>query len=392
MPSNPLLERLGAYPLAAFQDLARALGEDAEPVYDLSLGDPVEPTPAFVRRALVDAVEPVSRYPTAAGLRTLREAVAAWVRRRFDVDVDPDAHVLPTAGSKEGIFHTPLAVLDPHGQRRAVVWGAPGYQPYERGAVLAGGESDRVDLTAAGGWRLEIGHLAHDRLSRAAIVWVNHPHNPTGATVDLDYYRRSLAQAREHGFVLGSDECYVDIHPPGAAPPPSLLQACDGDLTGALVAFSLSKRSGMTGYRSGAFVGDPEVIRAQRVLRPNLGTASPEFVQHAAIAAWGDDAHVADRRDAFEAKRRAVLPALKRLGIERSGSEATFYLWLRAPGGDDVAYATALLEERIVLLPGSAFGAAGRGWLRVALAPGLDACRAAAERWVAAAEAGRLPA
>jgi succinyldiaminopimelate transaminase len=388
---NPVLASLGGYPLAAFQDLARQLRAEPEPAYDFSIGDPVEPTPAFIRRALVDAVPEVSQYPTAAGLPELRGAVAAWVARRFGVEVDPDAQVLPTAGSKEAIFHAPLAILDARSSRRAAIWGSPGYQPYERGALFAGGTSDRVDLRPGDGWRLELADLAPERLQAAALAWIDYPHNPTGATADAAYLARQVEVARRHGVVLGSDECYVDIHPPDGPVPPSVLQVAGPELEGVLVFFSLSKRSGMTGYRSGALVGDRRLVAAQRLLRPNVGTGSPEFVQAAAAAAWGDDAHVAERRAAFQAKREVVLALCRDVGIEVSGSQATFYVWCRAPGGDDAAYARALLDHRIIASPGSAFGPSGAGWLRLALVPDLDGCRRAAEVWRAAVAAGRLP-
>jgi succinyldiaminopimelate transaminase len=395
---NPLLDRLGGYPLAAFQDLKHELAADGRPLHDFSIGDPVEPTPAFIRQALVDGLDPVSQYPTAAGLRALRESVAGWVARRFGVTVDPDAHVLPTAGSKEAIFHLPLGVVDPHSARRHVVWGDPGYQVYERGMLFAGGESDPVALSDEDGWRLELGDLAPERLDRACLAWVNYPHNPTGAAVDLAFYERALAVARERGIVLASDECYADIYDPTmdpAEPPPSLLQACgdpsEPDLSGVVVAFSLSKRSGMTGYRCGALVGDPDLIRGQRILRPNIGTASPEFVQRAAIAAWSEDTHAAERRDVFNAKRAVLLPFLEEAGLRVSGSAATFYLWFAAPDGDDAAYAEALLRHRVIASPGRAFGPAGRGWLRLALVPSVEGCREAVGIWRAAIEDGSLP-
>lgn len=388
---NPLLQRLGGYPLAAYQDLQRELAADGRPLHDFSIGDPVEPTPAFIREALVDGLDPVSQYPTAAGLPELRAAIAAWVQRRFGVTVDPDRHVLPTAGSKEAVFHLPLGILDASSPRRSVLWGEPGYPVYARGQILAGGDSDPVALSDANGWRLELGDLPAERLARACLAWLNYPHNPTGASVDLDYYRRALATAREAGIVLASDECYCDIHPVDAEPPPSLLQAADGDLTGLLVAFSLSKRSGMTGYRCAALVGDPELIAAQRLLRPNIGTASPEFVQRAGIAAWGDDAHVAERRATFDAKRRVLLDFFARDGFRVSGSDATFYLWVAAPGGDDVAYAEALLRRRVIVSPGTAFGPAGAGWLRLALVPSVEGCRQAVAWWRQAIAEGALP-
>jgi aspartate/methionine/tyrosine aminotransferase len=311
--------------------------------------------------------------------------------------------VLPTAGSKEAIFHLPLAVVDPHGDRRAVIWGDPGYLVYERGQLFAGGTTDRVALEPDGNWVLRLDLLAPDRLQAACLVWLNYPHNPTGAAVYGDYYARALAIAREHDLILASDECYCDTYPEGAAPPPSLLQACgdrhNPDLSGVVVAFSLSKRSGMTGYRCGALVGDADLIAAQRLLRPNIGTASPEPMQHAAIAAWGDDGHAAQRREVFDAKRAVVLPFLRDAGLEVSGSDATFYLWFAAPGGpignsrggDDAGYAQALLSERIIASPGRAFGPAGQGWLRLALVPDVDGCREAVARWRDAIASGRLP-
>lgn len=389
MTSNPALGRLGGYPLAAFQDLANELRADGRPLHDFSIGDPDEPTPPFIRQALVDALGPVSRYPTAAGQPALRAAVASWLARRHGVEVDPDRHVLPSAGSKEAIFHLPLAVLDPHGPRRQVLWGDPGYPVYARGALFAGGRSDPVTLTPEAGWRLPLAELPAERLQRACIAWVNHPHNPTGATVDVGWYREQVAVARDHDLLLASDECYQEIW--FDAPAPSVLEACDGDLTGVLAFVSLSKRSGMTGYRSGAIVGDPELITRLRLLRPNVGTAAPDFVQAAAIAAWSDQAHVDERRAVFAAKREVLLRFLADAGIEVSGSQATFYVWFRAPGGDDAAYAQALLRERIVASPGRAFGPGGTGWLRLALVPTVAGCEAAVASWGQAIAAGRLP-
>lgn len=388
---HPLLTELGGYPLAAYQDLVRDLAADPAPLHDFSIGDPREPTPAFVRAALIAGVPVASRYPTAAGLPELRAAIAAWVERRFKVHVDPDTEVLPTAGSKEAIFHLPLGILDPRGDRTSVLWGTPGYPVYERGQRFAGGTSDPVTLDPDVGWRLELADLDPARLDRAAIAWVNYPHNPTGAAVDVEYYRRVLDTARAQGIVLASDECYVDVHPAAGEPPGSALQAAGDDRSGLVVAFSLSKRSGMTGYRSGALIGDPELIAAQRLLRPNIGTASPEFVQRAAVAAWSDDAHVAGRRAIFDAKRAIMLEFARSSGLQVSGSDATFYLWMAAPGGDDLAYAEALLRERVVVSPGRAFGDAGRGWIRLALVPSAEGCAAAAAAWSDAITAGRLP-
>ncbi|MGH3440644.1 MAG: succinyldiaminopimelate transaminase [Nitriliruptorales bacterium] len=385
---NPALDELGDYPLAPLQELAEQLRADGDPVHDFSIGDPDEPTPSFIREALVEGLGPTSRYPTAAGLGDLRVAIAGWLERRHGVSVDPDVHILPSAGSKEAIFHLPLAVIDPHGPRRHVLWGDPGYPVYERGAQFAGGVSDPVTLQAEGSWRLELGDLPAERRRRASIAWVNYPHNPTGATADRDYYRRQLEAARGDDVLLCSDECYQEIW--FDEPPASLLEAAAPDFTGAVAFVSLSKRSGMTGYRSGAMVGDPEVIRRLRLLRPNIGTASPNFVQVASAAAWNDQSHVDERRATFGRKRDILLGFLKEAGIEVSGSEATFYVWFRAPGGDDRAYVQALLRERVIASPGRTFGAGGTGWVRLALVPTAEECERAVTRWAAAIEAGRL--
>jgi len=389
---NPRLERLGAHPLARMQRLVAERRASGETLVDLSIGDPDEPTPAAIRRALVDAVAPVSSYPIAAGRADLRRAIADFVRRRHGATVDPDRHVVATSGSKEAIFHLPLAVIDPDGPRRHVLFGTPGYPIYERGTVLAGGVPDPVVLTHEGRWRLDLARLAAtdpDRLARTAIVWVNHPHNPTGATVDRAWLAEQVAVARAFDILLCSDECYQEVW--FDTPPPSVLEAIDGDEpTGVLAVLSLSKRSGMTGYRSGAIVGDAEVVARLRSLRDNTGSASPDFVQAAAAAAWSDQVHVDERRTVFAAKRAVLLPFLAEAGLEVSGSEATFYVWVRVPGGDDLAYAEGLLAHGVVVTPGRAFGAGGEGWMRLALVPTPEGCRDAITRWRAAIAAGAV--
>ncbi|MCC5949003.1 MAG: succinyldiaminopimelate transaminase [Nitriliruptoraceae bacterium] len=387
--SNPILDAMGGNPLAGMQDLANERRAGDGPVFDFAVGDPDEPTPEPIRRALLDAVGPVSRYPTAAGQPALRGAVADWFARRHGVTLDPATQVVPSAGSKEAVFHLPLALVDPTGDRRHVLWGDPGYPIYGRGAQLAGGISDPVTLTHDGGWRLDLTAIETDRLARACMVWVNHPHNPTGATADLGYYREQLAVCREHDLLLASDECYQEVW--FDRPPPSALEATDGDHAGVLAFVSLSKRSGMTGYRSGAIAGDAALIARLKRLRPYVGTASPDFVQAAAIAAWRDQDHVDERRAVFAAKRDIVLGFLTRAGIEVSGSQATFYVWFRAPGGDDEAYARALLDVGIIASPGRAFGPGGHGWLRLALVPTEEGCRAAVAAWQAAIDADLLP-
>jgi succinyldiaminopimelate transaminase len=377
--TNPAHATGGPNPLAALRaevSRRRAAGED---LIDLSIGDPDEPTPEPIRSALRDAITPVSNYPTAAGQPATRAAIAGFMARRHGVTLDADTQVLPTSGSKEAIFHLPLAFLDPHGERRTVVWGTPGYPTYARGTRYAGGIDHAVVLEAREGWRLDLASVADDVLARTAIAWICYPHNPTGATVDLSYLRDQLAVARAHDILLCSDECYQEVW--FDTPPPSLMEACDGDPQGALSLLSLSKRSGMTGYRSGAIVGDAALVASLRRLRDDTGTASPDFVQAAARAAWADQDHVDGRRAVFAEKRDIVLAGLQRMGLTWSGSQATFYVWVHAPSGDDLADASALLEAGVVVTPGRAFGPAGEGWLRLALVPDAAGCAEAMRRW-----------
>lgn len=387
LPANPVLDDLPTY----FTDLAGAARAQAPHAdwIDLSIGDPDEPTPAFIRQALIDGVDEIMKYPTAAGRPDLRAAVAAWMARRHGVDLDPDAHVLPSSGSKEAIFHLPLALVDVTGTRRGVIWGDPSYPIYDRGARLAGGRSDPVRLEHERGWRLELDRLDTTRLAASCLAWINYPHNPTGATVDLDYLRDQVAVARDHNLVLASDECYQEIW--FERPAPSVLEACDGDFSGVLSFVSLSKRSAMTGYRSGAIIGDPDLIARLRRMRVNLGTASSSFVQAAAIAAWNDQEHVEARRREVADKRQVFLDFFDEVGIDATPSDGTFYVWFRAPGGDDAAYCEALLDARVIATPGRSFGPGGTGWVRVALVPTLDGCHAAVAAWRSAHTQGQLP-
>lgn len=388
--TNPAVGRGGPNPLAALREEVARRRAAGRPLIDLSIGDPDEPTPLAVRKALQAAVGPVSSYPTGLGQLATRRAVAAFVHRRHGIEVDAATQVLATSGSKEAIFHLPLAFLDPAGPRRTVVWGSPGYPTYARGTRYAGGEAHAVVLTDADGWRLDLASVDTELLARTCIAWIGYPHNPTGATVDRGYLRDQLAVARAHDILLCSDECYQEVW--FDEPAPSLLEVAGEGSQGMLAVLSLSKRSGMTGYRTGAIVGDAALISQLRTLREDTGTASPDFVQAAAQVAWADDAHVVERRAIFAAKRDVVLEGLEALGLTSSGGRATLYVWIRVPGGDDVAYATALLDADVVVTPGRTFGAGGEGWIRLALVPDVSGCRAAMQRWTAALQQGALPA
>ncbi|MDQ2671590.1 MAG: succinyldiaminopimelate transaminase, partial [Actinomycetota bacterium] len=336
-------------------------------------GDPREPTDEKIRHALIEGVPEVSRYPSTAGKQGLREAFCGWMERRHGVALDPESEILPATGSKEAIFHAPLAFLHHFHERRGVAYGTPGYPVYERGALLSGGEALPVELKWENGFLLQPGAIDPER---TRILWINYPHNPTGATATYEYLYRVVEFCREHDVLLFSDECYNDIY--SGESPPSVLEIT----TERTLAFcSLSKRSGMTGYRSAMMAGDPELIAALGKLRPSIGVATQTFVQDAATAAWDDDAHVEKRRRVFGEKRGLFTAFFERAGLEYLPTAASFYLWVAIPGGDDEAYALRLMEEGVIVAPGRAFGAGGEGYVRIALVPGLEDCKLAIQRW-----------
>ena len=369
MHLSPVLAELAQYPFARLDDWkaeAQARGVD---LIDFGMGDPREVTPAFIREALLAAVDEVSSYPRATGLPELRRAVAAWIERRFGAAVDPDAEIVPTLGSKEAIFSFAQVAL---GDKRLVAVPEPAYPVYERGALFAGGTVAEVPLREDRGWLPDL--EAFDAWDEIALFWVCYPNNPTGAEAPLSFYEELAARAREHGFLLCSDEAYSELW--FDEPPVSALQVADR--TNVVVFNTLSKRSSMTGYRSGFVCAPPEIVAALRSFRPTVGTAPQEFVQRASVAAWSDDAHVEDVRALYRRKRDILLPALEEGGLRLAGSTATFYLWMDV-GGPSEPFARRLLEHGIVCAPGSFFGESGEGYARFALVPTESECARAAE-------------
>jgi acetylornithine/N-succinyldiaminopimelate aminotransferase len=374
-PKNPALSQVQKNLMVELDERRRALVAAGKRLFDFGLGDPREPTPPFLRETLRAAVPEVSQYPSAFGTPALRRAAAGYVQRRFGVEVDPETQVLACAGAKEAIFHLPLAFAgDP--RRGKVVMPDPGYPTYEVGTRFAGLEPVKVPLTAARRFLLEPEDVGEDVLRETLVYWISYPHNPTGAVAPRDYLARVGAAALKYGFVLASDECYADIY--FGERPLSMLEV---QVENVVAIHSCSKRSGMTGYRSGFLAGDRDVIQVLRGLRSHPGVASAEFVAPVATAAWGDDAHAAERRELFRRKRDRFLRFFAEEGLAVDASDATLYLWVRVPAGHTSAsYALRLLDAGIVVAPGTAFGA-GEGYVRVALVPSLEESEAAIAAW-----------
>jgi acetylornithine aminotransferase len=368
MRLSPVLSELAQYPFARLDDWKAEATANGIELIDFGMGDPREVTPAFIREALAASIEPVSSYPRATGLPELRQAISGWIERRFGVSVDPAKEIVPTLGSKEAIYSFAQIAL---GDKRVVAIPEPAYPVYERGALFGGGTVVTLPLKEQNGWLPDLD--AFDAWDEIALFWVCYPNNPTGAVAPLSFYEELAARAREHGFLLCSDEAYSELW--FDEPPVSALQV--EDRTNVVVFNTLSKRSSMTGYRSGFVCAPPEIGDALRSFRPTVGTAPQEFVQRASVAAWSDDQHVEDVRALYRRKRDTVLPALEERGLRLAGSEATFYLWVDV-GGSSEEFARRLLGNGIVVAPGSFFGEAGEGYVRFALVPTQEQCERAA--------------
>jgi N-succinyldiaminopimelate aminotransferase len=368
---SPTLRAQATYPFVRLNEAAAERWSQGLEVIDFGTGDPREPTDPLILEALRDGVRDRMGYPAAAGLPELREAIAAWARRRFGTELDPERHVIPTLGSKEAIFSFAQVVLDVAGGRDTVVVTEPGYPVAGRGGAFAGARVFELPLREDHGFLPSLEDVPDDVWQRTALLWLNTPNNPTGAVAPLAYLDEAAGLAREHGFVLASDEAYSELWFDEA--PPSVLQL--DDWTG-LVAFNtLSKRSSMTGFRSGFVAGDAELIGALRLFRPNLGTAPQEFVQRASVVAWGDEEHVLRARAAYRRKRELLLEVLRAKGLRDAGGPATMYLWIAVPDGEaSESHAARLLDGGVLVTPGSYLGPSGEGYVRYALVPTEDEC------------------
>jgi acetylornithine aminotransferase len=371
----PTLAGMATYPFVRLEEARRRLLAQGVDVIDFGKGDPNEPTDPIIRQALVDALPERSPYPLAQGLPELRSAVAAWCERRFGVALDPDSEIVPTYGSKEAIFSLAQVLVDPHSDKRLVVFGEPAYPVYERGALFAGAEVHTLPLLRENGFLPDLDAVEGDTWRRTAVVWVNYPNNPTGALAPLSFYERLAELADRFDFAIASDEAYSELW--FDEPPVSAIQVADRSRV--ILFQTLSKRSSMTGYRSGFVAAPAEVIAALKSYRPTVGTAPQEFVQRASVVAWSDERHVEETRARYAAKRDVLMPVLAARGWDVVASDATMYLWVAIPTGEPgEAVATRLLARGLLISPGTFFGPSGEGYVRFALVPTLEECERAA--------------
>lgn len=391
---NPLLNQLQPYPFARLREAMRDWTTPAglQPVH-LQIGEPKHATPKIITDALAASLAELSKYPLTAGLPELRQACANWAARRYQgVELNPDTEILPVLGSREALFSFVQALLNPvsDGLKPVVVSPNPFYQIYEGAALLGGGEI-RFANCPAPSFKPDWHSIGENLWRRTQLVFVCSPNNPSGSVLQLNDWKELFDLQDRYGFTIASDECYSEIYFDGEKTIGGLEAAHKlGRGNKGLVMFtSLSKRSSVPGLRSGFVAGDAEILSRFLLYRTYHGSAMGIPVQHASIAAWNDEQHVIENRRLYQEKFDRVLPILQQ-AFDVKRPDASFYIWLKVPGGDDLAFAKKLWQEAAIqVLPGrflardTEYGNPGEGYVRIALVADVDTCVKAAETIVA---------
>jgi LL-diaminopimelate aminotransferase len=374
------IEQLPPYLFAEIDrkvDQARARGAD---IISFGVGDPDLPTPPHVVEALAEAArDPAThRYPAYTGMAEFRDAIAEWYARRFRVELDPDIEVQPLVGSKEGIFHLPVAFIDPGD---VALIPDPGYPVYETGTILAGGRAVPLALTQDNGFVPDLGTIPSEAVDAARVLWLNYPSNPTAATATTQLFERAVAFCLEHDLLLAHDAAYTEVTFDGYVAP-SILEAA-GARECAVEFHSLSKTYNMTGWRVGWVCGAPVAIEAIQRLKTNIDSGIFDALQRAGIAALrGPQDHVQECVARYARRRDMLCDALKSIGLVVDPPKGSIYLWVPVPQGyTSESFTGFLLDEAdLVVAPGNGYGAAGEGYVRFSLTVSDDRLEEGVER------------
>ncbi|HPF71347.1 MAG TPA: aminotransferase class I/II-fold pyridoxal phosphate-dependent enzyme [Candidatus Krumholzibacteria bacterium] len=363
------LDRLPPYLFSAIDAAKAAARAAGRPVVDLGIGDPDRPTPAPLVEVMTRALaEPAGhRYPAQRGDAGLRRVIAAWLAERHGVEADPDREILALIGSKEGLGHLPLTCVE---EGDNVLVPSIGYPVYGQATILAGGDPRVFDLAPGRGFVPDLAEL--DRLAddHTRMAFLNYPNNPTGAVVESGFWSEAAALAARRGFVLVNDAAYLEVTLDGGRPR-SMLREVDHRTNRVIELHSLSKMFNMTGWRVGFAVGNADVVRALGRVKESIDSGVFTPVQKVAAHALGP-AFAELQRDVmapYAARRKVMVEALEAGGFAVFPSGATFYVWVRVPGGgSSAAFCTRVLEEiDVVVTPGLGFGPGGEGWFRISL-------------------------
>ena len=388
---NSDLARLQPYPFEKLRHLFA--GVSPAPIFreiKLSIGEPQHPTPPFIQRALADNLAGLANYPTTQGSDALRQAIAAWIGRRYGVPT-PDfaTQVVPVNGSREALFAFAQTVIDRGNGKAKVVCPNPFYQIYEGAALLAGAAPVFLNTVPHNDFEMEWEALPESTWRDVRLVYVWSPANPTGKIIGLESWKTLFELSDRYGFVIASDECYSEIYFDEAKPPLGGLNAAAqlgrSDYTNLVAFSSLSKRSNVPGLRSGFVAGDAAILKKFLLYRTYHGSAMNPAVQAASIAAWSDEAHVRDNRRMYAEKFHEVTPLIAH-HLDCRIPDAGFYLWAKTPIADTDFACELLRQKNVVVLPGSYLAREaggvnpGANYIRIALVAAHEECLDAARR------------
>lgn len=389
---NKDLARLQQYPFEKLAELKRGIQPPTELDHiSLGMGEPQHAPPHFVVENLISHLHQLSSYPMTRGKVELREAIAAWLCRRFRLAqglVDAETNLLPVSGTREALFAIAQCVVDRQTDA-LVLMPNPFYQIYEGAAILAGATPHYLNCVAANGFLPDLDSIDGETWSRCQLIYICSPGNPSGAVMPRDYLAGLIELAQQHDFVIASDECYSEIYFDEVNPPPGILEVAaqmgNDRFSNCLAFHSLSKRSNLPGLRSGFVAGDSEILKKFLLYRTYHGCALPPATQTASTAAWQDEKHVVENRALYREKFARVVALLSATLAPRQ-PEAGFYLWAETPIPDTEFTQRLYAEQNVSVLPGRylARDADGRNpgenRVRMALVAPLDECCDAAQR------------
>jgi len=365
-----LSHRLDKLPPYLFVEINREIAEKkarGEDIISFAIGDPDMPTPQHIIDQLCKAAhDPVNhRYPETAGLSELCQAIVRWYKRRFGVRLDHDKEVVPLIGSKEGIGHVSFCFIDP-GDIALVP--DPGYPVYSMSTLLAGGEPYLLPLTEENDFLPDLEAIPDKIAEKAKLLWLNYPNNPTGAVADIAFFQKAVNFAKKHKLAICHDAPYTEIAFDGYQPP-SLLQVTEAKEVG-IEFHSWSKTYNMTGWRIGMAVGNAQMIDALFRFKSNLDSGIPQAIQKAALEALnGPQDSVTEQNTIYQRRRDKLVKALNNIGLRARSPKASFYIWAKIPDGyTSIALTAELLDKaNVAVTPGTGYGSAGEGYIRLSL-------------------------
>jgi LL-diaminopimelate aminotransferase len=374
------IKNLPPYLFAKIDQMKGEIKEKGVDIIDLGVGDPDLPTPPHIIKALQTAVlDPKNhRYPSYTGMLEFRDAVAQWYQGRFQVKLDPKTEVISLIGSKEGIAHIPLAYINP---QDTVLVPEPGYPVYNTATLFAGGNPYFMPLLKENNFLPDFSAIPQEVLTRAKLMYLNYPNNPTAAVADRSFFEQAVKLAQQNQIILCHDAAYTEIFFDGYKP--ISIMEIPGAKEVAIEFHSLSKTYNMTGWRVAFAVGNPDIIAALGQVKTNIDSGLAQFIQQAGITAMlGDQTLLNDIRNTYQERRDLLVAGLKEVGFEVAVPKATFYLWIKVPEGFTSSDCTAhlLTNAGIVTTPGNGFGSSGEGFIRMALTIGKERIAEVVER------------